>query len=425
MKQREKSVSPKSDTHGHNLNPVEGEFGAIADGGKSEDGEDVAQLDKYEEFAKKYEKFIVHVEQYFDDEQSEAKNVPVFTTPEEPTKEQLEKHQATHIPYVSWCKHCFTARAIRYHHTIGGRKPMVVPDIETGVNGPTKFSIDYMYLHERIGQLKNMEHNPRPLIMIDHNRGRVWTYRVPNKGVLEGVAWLPKRVVLDMNNCGHEANTIQLKSDQEPAIVILQTAIQELKPNIIPITSFVGEFESNGRVENAIRRVQERVRVFRHQVEQNIKHQIKDEVPIMVWMIRWAAEFISKCSPGDDGRTPYGRIRNEQCKVPVVPFGEIVMYLPLGTASGSTGEPTRRIGIWFGTIERTEESFVGITSWVIKCRIVSRLTEEDRWSKELVLNMQGVPWEPAPSRQGQHIPVEIKETGEVLNEEEENEVPRQ
>ena len=111
---------------------------------------------------------------------------------------------------------------------------MVVPDIEAGINSPTKFSIDYMYLHERIGQFKNMESNPFQLVMIDHNRGRVWAYRVPNKGVLEGAAWLPKRIVQDMNNCGNETSTIQLKSDQEPAIVILQTAIQELKPNIIP-----------------------------------------------------------------------------------------------------------------------------------------------------------------------------------------------
>ena len=68
MKQREKSVSPKNDTHGHKLNPLEGELGAIEDGGKSEDGEDMAQIDKYEELAKKYEQLKVQVQQYFDEQ---------------------------------------------------------------------------------------------------------------------------------------------------------------------------------------------------------------------------------------------------------------------------------------------------------------------------------------------------------------------
>ena len=101
------------------------------------------------------------------------------------------------------------------------------------------------------------------------------------------------------------------------------------------------------------------------------------------------------------------------------------MYLQLKTASWSKGGPAKRIGAWLGIIERTEDIIVGATFGVAKCRTVSRLTEEDRWSKELVLGMQGVPWQPVPGRQGQHILVEIKENGEIVNEEEENETPPQ
>ena len=66
---------------------------------------------------------------------------------------------------------------------------------------------------------------------------------------------------------------------------------------------------------------------------------------------------------------------------------------------------------------------MGTTSGVIKCRIVNRLAEEDRWSMEFVLGMQGAPWQPVPGRHGQHILVEINENGEMLDEEEENETP--
>ena len=69
-------------------------------------------------------------------------------------------------------------------------------------------------------------------------------------------------------------------------------------------------------------------------MEQGIKEQIPDEHPIMAWMVRWAVEFISKYAPGDDGRIPFERIRLESCSVPLVPFGETVMYLRCSNSSG-------------------------------------------------------------------------------------------
>ena len=89
-------------------------------------------------------------------------------------------------------------------------------------------------------------------------------------------------------------------------------------------------------------------------------------------MIRWAGELISKHAIGDDGGIAYERIRGERCAVPVMPFGETIMYLPLRTAKHSKGEAMKRTGIWLGTIERTEETLVGTTRGVIKCRTVIR-----------------------------------------------------
>ena len=70
---------------------------------------------------------------------------------------------------------------------------------------------------------------------------------------------------------GYKDVRLQLKYDQEPAIVNLQAAVQKIRPNTIPTNSPVGESESNGRVENAIRRVQEKERTLRHQLEQGIQ----------------------------------------------------------------------------------------------------------------------------------------------------------
>lgn len=73
--------------------------------------------------------------------------------------------------------------------------------------------------------------------MIDHKIGRVWAYGVPNRGMLEGAAWLPKRIVQNLDDCGCSDVRLQLKSDQEFAIATLQTKKKKIGPNTIPINS--------------------------------------------------------------------------------------------------------------------------------------------------------------------------------------------
>ena len=165
----------------------------------------------------------------------------------------------------------------------------------------------------------------------------MWAHRAPNKGILEGAAWLPKRIPQDLDNCGYNDVKLQFKSDQEPAIVNLQIAIQEIRQNVIPVNSPVGESESNCRVEVAIRRIQEKVMALRHHLERGIQQRLHDDSPIMSWLIRWAGELISKYVVGDDGKSAYEGIRCEQCAVPVMPFGEALVHLQLQTARHKRG----------------------------------------------------------------------------------------
>ena len=113
-----------------------------------------------------------------------------------------------------------------------------------------------MYLHERIGKHRETTHNPPHLVMVEHRHGRCWAYKVPNKGIHDKANWLSRRIIQDLDNNGLKDAKIQLKTDQEPAIVNLQTEIQELRSGrVIPTNSPVGESQCNGRVENTIRRI--------------------------------------------------------------------------------------------------------------------------------------------------------------------------
>ena len=206
-----------------------------------------------------------------------------------------------------------------------------------------------------------------------------------------------------------------MKIDQEFSIVCVQKVLQDIKFDIIPVNSPVGESACNERVENDMRRVQEKMRALRHQLEHCIGETIPDQLPIIAWMARWAAEWISKYSAGDDGKIPYERIPQEKCMVLLANFGEMVMYLPMKTARESKGVPARRLGIWLGVLERTEETIIGTTNGVVKCRIVSRLSKVDQWNKEMILQMKGSPWEPVPGKRNMHISVDVDEQCEGLD----------
>ena len=75
------------------------------EGGGEQD--DVERLDQ------KNQKLKDQVEEYFDDENGNAyRQPPIAKAPPQPTREELERHQTTHTPYVPWCRHCLAARAV-------------------------------------------------------------------------------------------------------------------------------------------------------------------------------------------------------------------------------------------------------------------------------------------------------------------------
>ena len=105
----------------------------------------------------------------------------MIKAPEKPTQLEWDKHQTTHTPFAPWCQHCVAARIARRNHPKQGRKGRIVSDIDDG-EGPTKVSMDHMYLHERVGKHRDVQRNPPYSEIVEHRFGRCWTYQVPNKG---------------------------------------------------------------------------------------------------------------------------------------------------------------------------------------------------------------------------------------------------
>ena len=329
MKERAGVVSPTRGKEAHQLTHIMEE-------GDGLEKDEVEKIEVVEEECTQWGELVTTCDKLVDriDEQFGKQTTPrpcgpaMAIPPLKPTREEWQRHQLTHThtPFQVWCPHCVPAKAVIRRHPEKGRHHERVPETDGSIEGPVKISMDFFYLHERATSESQPTYNPPHLVVTEHRQGRIWAYRVPNKGVMGDVGWLPGKVIQDISNNGMKDLIWHVKAHQEPSIVALQTALQTLCDNrVIPTNSPVGESACNGRAENAVRRVQEKVRTLKHQMENCMKSKLPGDSPVMAWLVRWAAELLSKHAVGEDNQTPYQRIRKEECVMPYVPFGEKVL----------------------------------------------------------------------------------------------------
>ena len=174
-----------------------------------------------------------------------------------------------------------------------------------------------------------------------------------------------------------------------------------------------------------MRRTQEKNRVLRHQIEQNIKQIIPDSAPIMAWLVQWAAELLSKYACGDDGRSLHERFHGEKCLAPFAPFGESIMYSPMKTLKRDKGEVAKRSSIWLGILARTQETFVGTEIGVIKCTLITRLVDDEKWSANQILKVKGTSWEPVFGKGDRRVPVAVDSRGNGVQMDDDDEIDEQ
>ena len=51
-----------------------------------------------------------------EEETTETRKVNTIKDPKQPSKEEIEEHNITHVPYRDWCPHCVMGSAPNRHH---------------------------------------------------------------------------------------------------------------------------------------------------------------------------------------------------------------------------------------------------------------------------------------------------------------------
>jgi hypothetical protein len=167
----------------------------------------------------------------------------------------------------------------------------------------------------------------------------------------------------------------------------------------------VGEHQSNGAVENTIKRVQGQIRTVRDALESRIGEIIKGEDNVFTWLVRNAAASMNRYQVGSDGRTSHERLRGRRFRREVAEFGESVRYIRAESVGKDKYNSRWEEGVFLGVREESGEIIVGTKEGSIKARAFRKKgSEGERWSRDNVKSVGGIPWEPIPGRDG----IEIK-----------------
>ena len=154
-----------------------------------------------------------------DKDEEEAQEPVTRRAPKGPTKEEREKHEATHLPFREWCQHCIRGRGRNKPHKKKAEE-------EKEGNRVSRISMDYFFMSQ---EEEKASQNPL-MIMIDEQYGNRYMRAVGKKGLGEGneMDWLIKDMHEELKSWGHpggENNELILKSDGEPAIVAWQRVL--------------------------------------------------------------------------------------------------------------------------------------------------------------------------------------------------------
>ena len=180
---------------------------------------------------------------------------------------------------------------------------------------------------ERVGWDKTRD---TVLVSEDLATGGIRAHLVSAKG--NGGPWMAGKNNDDIEEFGYGGAPVRIKSDQEPAIVDVQRAVIAKRGNAptIHVNSPAGDVQSNGRGENAIKKVRNTVKTNLSSLESRWGIRVARDHPVYPWVFEWAADLMARnAHEGDLGTTALQLIRGSKSSRNIKQFGEKILYKPL------------------------------------------------------------------------------------------------
>ncbi len=242
-------------------------------------------------------------------------HVKVARDPGSPSKEEVNQHNCTHMPFRPWCEVCVESRGREDPHFQKRKKnPGEARDKPT-------VGLDY----KTFGQAANEEDKVTMIVARDRQTKMTFAHVTDCKGPRD--EWIVNRLVEDIGTLGH-ADVI-IKTDGEPALVKVMEAMQGKRTHAsIPEHPPAYDPQSNGAIEKAVDEVMGVLRCLKIGLERRIRTEIHARWPIVHWLVEHACTVINRYQVGVDGHTPFRRLTGKECQQCTVEIGEQIMAKP-------------------------------------------------------------------------------------------------
>ncbi len=357
------------------------------------------------------------------DELNEAAPLKIPTIPIKPkNKAEVELHRRTHWPYRTWCKFCNMGRGLGEQRG-GCDHDHQIPRV----------GMDYFYITlEGFKWRKELKHpetaDGEKLLLEDRKAGRlikcimircyetkcVFAHVVPCKGDDED-SYVRDLVCSDIAWLGHVK--LLLKTDNERALMALvRKALIELKcqipdlKNISNETSMEYDSQANGGTEVGIRNVRGQFRTLKLCLEERLGQEIPAKHPLTSWLLEHTCFVMNTCVRGPDGLTPWARARGRDFGGKLYALAEAVFWKPPPKGPGHDPQGNMGPRLFPGTFlgfHRSSNAYwiLNEKGDMVKSRALNSRPDEERWDKEILMNLTATPWSLRPRPGAERVPL--------------------
>ena len=130
----------------------------------------------------------------------EAEELKSVFAPVLPSKEEVEAHNVSHLPFRSWCSACVRGRGLSLgHHKVDAmtKEAEQMPTV----------SVDYGFF----GQPEDRVHDSLPVLFVRDRKSKgIWSHPVPSKRVVH--PYLARALMADLDFMGVQADRPQVRS---------------------------------------------------------------------------------------------------------------------------------------------------------------------------------------------------------------------
>ena len=311
-----------------------------------------------------------------EEEAEEAKRKLEVRTP---TKEEVRKHNVSHLPFRSWCPQCVAGR--------GNDDPHKDRAEHEGGRGP-EVHFDYAFM-------RNEEGGVLSTVLVGRCRQSKFlvAHAVPSKG--ESEEWVVECIVRDLKKMGHHGRVL-FRGDQERSLHSLFERVAEARGQVtVPEMAPKSDSRANGFAERAVQQFEEMMRVHKLALENATGKRLEIDHSCIPWLVEHAADVVNRYLVMRDGTTAYERVKGRKSSAEMHEFGHPVLHRVSGKVQGGVMSERWHEGLWVGKNFTTGEDLISMADGrVVRARSIKERPSNVRLSPEMLDTIVGKPWMP-------------------------------